>query len=161
MKKLLYLLLMIPMLALVACSDDDNDVPDVKLGFTYSGATDVDGTLYTVQGDTLGIDSVYCTPTEGTKPAMIANVTYVLDGRPLGYSPVAPFSISLLTDEMPVGRHTLTLEMTVLQEGKSIGTGWMPIPVAVVDTVTDIPAGANPPAPGTPSTYTGTATINK
>lgn len=157
MKKLLYLLLALPLLAMISCSDDDKDLPDVSIGFSYSGATDVDGTLYNVRGDTLSIDSVFCTPAEGTKPAAIANVTYVFDGLPLGYTPISPFAIDILTSDVAAGRHTLTLEMTVLQEGKSIGTAWMPLPVAVVDTITDIPAGASP---STHSTYRGTASFN-
>ena len=60
MKKLLFILMALPLLAatMVSCSDDDKDVPEVNIGITYSGATDVDGTLYTVQGDTISIDSV-------------------------------------------------------------------------------------------------------
>lgn len=159
MKKLLFILMALPLLAatMVSCSDDDKDVPEVNIGITYSGATDVDGTLYTVQGDTISIDSVYCTPAEGTKPAMINDVAYVLDGRPLGISPVPPFSISLDTEGFPVGRHVLTLQMTVLQEGESVGTAWMPVPIAVVDTITDIPSGATP---GGSATFTGKATTS-
>ena len=51
MKKLLYLLIALPLLAITACSHDDDDYPDVKIGFSYTGGTEVDGTLYAVQGD--------------------------------------------------------------------------------------------------------------
>lgn len=163
MKKLIFLLIALPLMALsfVSCSDDSDDIPDVNIGFTYSGATAVNGTLYSVLGDTLSIDSVYCTPAAGTKPAMIGNVSYILDGRPLAFTPVVPFNISLLTGSMPVGRHQLTLQMTVLQEGKSIGTAWMPVQIAIVSAAADIPSGANPSDPDSPSTYNGTAKISK
>ena len=163
MKKLLFLLLALPMLAvtMMSCSDDDKDVADVNIGFSYSGATDISGTLYTVQGDTLAIDSVFCTPTQGTKPAMIANVAYQLDGRPLGINPVSPFSISILTESLPTGSHVLGLTMTVLQEGKSVSTVWMPIKVAVVQNDTDVPSSANPALAGAKSTYSGRATVTE
>lgn len=159
MKKLLFLLMAIPLFAasMVSCSDDDKDVVDVNIGFSYSGATDISGTLYTVQGDTLAIDSVFCNPAQGAKPAMITNVAYKLDGRPLGINPVPPFSVSILTESLPAGSHVLSLTMTVLQEGKSVNTAWMPIKIAVVQDETDIPSSANPSAIGTPSTYFGRA----
>ncbi len=163
MKKLLFLLLALPMLAvsMMSCSDDDKNVADVNIGFSYSGATDISGTLYTVQGDTLAIDSVYCNPTQGAKPAMISNVAYSFDGRPMGINPISPFSVSILTESLPTGNHILGLTMTVLQEGKSVSTVWLPIKVAVVANDTDIPSSANPALAGAKSTYSGRATITE
>lgn len=153
MKKFLFLLLALPLIAILSSCNDEKNIPDVNVGFTYSGATEVNGTLYAVQGDTLQIDSVYCTPVQGTKPALVANVTYQLDGLPLAYNPVSPFKLSLLTGTMPTGSHVLGLRMTVLQEGKSIGTVWLPIKIAVVANSAEVPSSANPTADGIQASY--------
>lgn len=160
MKKLLYLLIALPLLAITACSHDDDDYPDVKIGFSYTGGTEVDGTLYAVQGDTLDIDSVFCDPVDPAKKAVIGDVAYVFDGRPLGIAPTPPFPISLLTKEIPLGDHTMRLQMTVFQEGKTAAIAWLTIPVAIVETSADIPGGAAPQT-GDHRTFTGAARYDK
>ncbi|MCM1028079.1 MAG: hypothetical protein NC342_01000 [Pseudoflavonifractor sp.] len=157
MKKLLYLLIALPLIAFMASCSDDDDHPDVKIGFSYSGATEVDGTLYSVKGDTLDIDSVFCDPVDPAKRAIIGDVTYVLDGRPLGIAPTPPFPISLLTSDIPLGDHTLRLQMSVFQEGKTASIAWLTIPVAIVEDPADIPAAAAPHSSDTPTSFSGIA----
>lgn len=148
MKKLLFLLAALPLLFLTACHDDD-DLPNVNVGITYSGATSVDGTLYAVQGDTLAIDSVYVTPVEPNSRAAIGSVTYVLDQRIVSYTPFEPFAISIQTGVLPVGKHLLRLDMSVLQVDKSLGAYYLGIPFVIVESKDDIPSGAQ----GTPGSY--------
>lgn len=140
MKKLLYLLLALPLM-LVSCSNDD-DYPEVRVGVDYTGATTVDGTLYVVRGDTLNIDSVYVTPIDASKPAVISSVTYVLNGVSLGIAPTSPYSLSILTEPLKAGKYDLRLQMGVFQNGKTPGIAYVTLPVAVVDNASQIPSGS-------------------
>lgn len=162
MKKLLYLLIALPLLALglASCHDDDNH-PDVNIGFSYSGATEIDGTLYAVKGDTIGIDSIFVNPVDASQRAAIGAVTYVFDGQPLGVAPTPPFNLQLLTEPMPLGNHTLRLQMSVFQEGKTASIAWLTIPVAIVADSADIPASPAPRSIDGASTFTGAARIQK
>lgn len=139
MKKLLFLLLALPLM-LVSCHDD-NDYPNVRVGVDYSGATNSQGTLYLVQGDTLNVDSVFVTPVDPTKPAVISSVTYVLNGTPLGVAPTSPYSLSILTAPLQPGKYTLRLQMGVFQNGKTPGIAYVYLPFEVVESSADIPAG--------------------
>ena len=152
MKKLLYFLIALPMLILASCHDE-NDLPDVNVGITYTGATSLDGSLYIVQGDTVTIDSVYVTPVNPNSRALVANVTYFLDQRLMSYSPIAPFSMGFLTENLPVGKHTLRLDMTVLEVDREPGTYYLLVPLTVVADSTKLPRIA----PVTPGSYTDLA----
>lgn len=155
MKKLLYLLAALPLLFFASCHDDD-DLPEVNVGIDYSGATSVDGVLYAVQGDTISIDSVYVSPVNPNSRAMISGVTYYLDQRLLGFAPISPFSVGILTDNMPTGKHALRLDMTVLETGREVGAYYVLMPIKIVSDSTQIPSGN----PGTPGTYHDTARAN-
>lgn len=154
MKKLLYLLIALPALLFAACSNDD-DYPDVKVGISYEGATSVDGTLYCVQGDTLTVDSVFVTPVNPNSRALIGSVTYVFDGRPLGIAPSEPFAISILTETIPTGSYDMRLQMSVFENGRTPGIAYVTVPVTIVKSASDIPAGAK----GTPGYYSVTPTV--
>ncbi len=161
MKKLLYLLIALPLLALGACHNDDDNHPDVNIGFTYSGITEVDGTFYAVKGDTIDIDSVFVNPVNPSQKAAIGAVNYVFDGQPLGMVPAPPFAFSLLSEPMPLGNHTLRLQMTVFQEGKTASIAWLTVPLAVVADSADIPSTPAPRSVSGPSTFSGSARIQQ
>lgn len=161
MKKLLYLLIALPLLAMVACSDDDKNLPDVKIGFSYSGCSEINGTLYAVQGDTLDIDSVFAEPVNAGQPAIIGDVTYVLDGRPLGIAPTPPFPLSLLTRSLQTGSHTLRLQMSVFQKDKTPGIAYLTVPVAIVATADEIPSDPTPSTPDAVQHYSGHAEVTE
>ena len=60
MKKLVYLLLALPLMVIAAaCSDDDSNLPDVSIHVDYKNAKVVDRQVYVVKGDTLVVDSIY------------------------------------------------------------------------------------------------------
>lgn len=71
---------MLPMLMLVSCSDDD--LPDVKMKVTYSGATSVDGTLYVVQDSTFSIDGLYVEAVNSKHNAALSGASYYWDFIP-------------------------------------------------------------------------------
>lgn len=139
MKKLLYLLIALPLM-LASCQNDD-DYPEVKVGVDYTGATTVDEQLYVIKGDTLSIDSVFVTPVDPSKPALISSVTYVLNGVPLGIAPTSPFKLQILTAPLETGKYTLRLQMGVYQNDKTPGIAYVSLPIRVVDSASDIPGG--------------------
>ena len=52
MKKILYALLLALPFALSSCSNDD-ELPEVNISVDYSGATEVDGVYYVIEGEEL------------------------------------------------------------------------------------------------------------
>ena len=57
MKKILFLVLVLPLLV-VSCNDDENDLPNIDFEVSITGGINIDGVLYVIKGDTLSIDSV-------------------------------------------------------------------------------------------------------
>lgn len=145
MKKLVYAIMfaVLPVLAvsLASCNDDD-DLPNVKIGLEVENATIVDGTIYVVQGDTLNVAGITVTNNEAGKNAGVTNVKYYIDGFFLGESFFAPFPAYNLTDvNTPVGSYDLGITCTVLAVDKSIAIGALNYPFKVVASADDIPNG--------------------
>lgn len=132
MKRILYLLFMLPLLGFISSCDDDKDLPQVSLSLDYENATEEDGTIYVVQGDTLDITALRAIPAEGTKAATISVVTYFWDGIPQGRTALSPFPISIVTKDMELGKHYLGVNATILQVDKEIGFAVTQFPVMVV-----------------------------
>ncbi|MCI9172100.1 hypothetical protein [uncultured Duncaniella sp.] len=140
MKKFLYLLLALPMFAsMAACDDDDNNIPDVSVSIEYSGGTLNDGVLTVVQGDTLKIEGLKVTPAPNTGKAMLGQTTYFFDGRPFFTTAIAPFGVDIVTDDLAVGNHTLSVNSQIFQEGKSIGWGVFSYKLDIVEAPEDQP----------------------
>ena len=140
MKKFLYLLLALPMLAVMAaCSNDDKDMPEVNLHVDYSGAVLTNNALTIAQGDTLTFNSVTVTPVEGTGNAEIGYVTYLIDGLPVFNTVLKPFSVEIATNALPVGNHRLTLYMQILQAKKSIAFGIAEYMLTITEPTSDTP----------------------
>ncbi|MDE5734987.1 MAG: hypothetical protein K2H83_07600, partial [Duncaniella sp.] len=107
MKRFLYILLVLPLLALAAsCSDDDKDLPKVSISVDYSGAVEEDGVLVLTQGQPFTIDALKVTPLDGKK-ATLGNTTYYMDGEPFYVIGVSPFGCEIDTNTLPVGNHGL------------------------------------------------------
>lgn len=122
MRKFLYLLLALPLLGFfTSCDDNEKNLPDVSLSIDYSGATEEDGVVSVIQGNTLEIEALKVIPAEGTKDAMLTNVVYTIDNIAFAVAPQAPFAVNINTAELPVGEHYLGVRATVFQDGKSVG----------------------------------------
>lgn len=145
MKKLLFFMLALPLMAIAvsSCSDDDKDLPQVKIGFTYSNGVVSDGQVYVVQPDTLSVDSISVTAVRaGHVAACVGPVNYWLDGYPQGSSFIAPFGISILSGDLELGTHTLTVNMGIAEEGYALATAVTSIKINVVADSADIPSSA-------------------
>lgn len=141
MKKLLNLLLILPLAFFaVSCDDDDNnDMPEVTTDVKYSGAVEANGALYVVQGDILSITSVDVTPNPGAKPAVLGPVTFAWDGQILGTAVFSPYTMSFDTSVAGIGAHLLQLSGNLAQEGKPISSINIEIKVIVVASADQIP----------------------
>lgn len=158
MKKLLYLLLLLP-LGLFSSCDDDNDMPDVTMNVSMSNVVQYDGITYVVAGDTIKVNSVTVKPVTGGNAAIAGGVTYIWDvytnEMSVGYSPVAPYGIDVPTATVGVGNHLLDLRMAIVQVDKSVANAFISYPIKVVASADDIPD----PAPEK-GTYTASATAH-
>ena len=155
MKRFLYLLLALPLLAFVAsCSDDDKDLPQVSISVDYSGAVEDDGVLVVTQGQPFTIDAINVKSLNGKKTTL-GNTTYYLDGEPFYATGVAPFGCEIDTETIPVGDHVLSFYTQVFQVDKEVGFSLYGLKIKVVaaeenpgeggGTVTpDVRTSANP-----------------
>lgn len=142
MKKLLYLLLLLPLGFLVSCSDED-DMPSVDITVTIDNAVDANGKIYIVSGEPLTVAGITAEGMGG-KAAAISGVNYVLDHVGMGYTIVSPFGGSINAAYLPVGNHLFTLAFDVLQVDKSIAYAQLSTIVTVVEKESDLPDGATP-----------------
>lgn len=148
MKKFLLSLLPIVALMVFATScDDDKDLPNVEISFTFDNARSDNGTVYVVQGDTLHLDGITVTSLDKGKEAGIsAFPRFYLNGVPaplFNISYTTPFSFDMEMD-IPVSSEPYTLSMiaNVFEVDKTIATAQCNIPIMVVATEEDIPDDA-------------------
>ena len=96
MKRIFYLLFVLPLL-LVSCKDDD-DMPNVDFKVEISGGKFVNNTIYVVKGDTLKVEKIEIVSHD--KKVAMGEVSYFWDGRFLFTNPIPPYKISIATDKM-------------------------------------------------------------
>ena len=143
MKKLIYLLFLLPLAMLASCHDDD-DLPNVDITVTFDNVVANDqGVIYVVQGEELDVQSVTCVGLGG-KNAAVTSVQYTWNGQVLQWNPFAPYKIEIDTSYALVGNHSLTLYMDVAQVDKTLAYSVISIPVVVVATADELPGGAAP-----------------
>ncbi len=138
MKKLLFLLLALP-LVVVSCSDDGDNLPKVSLSVDGSGGVVSDGVIYLLQGDTLSVDSITVVAENSTPGVRIASANYFLDYRPVWSTVVAPFAFKLDSGKMSVGRHLFEIQCPIAAVGYAPAVAFMSYQVRVVDDVADMP----------------------
>lgn len=144
MKKFLALMLMLPMLMLVSCSDDD--LPDVTMKVAYSGATSVDGTLYVVQDSAFTVTGLYVEAVNSKHNAAISGASYYWDFIPAGSTIVVPFAARFDTSLYSVGPHQLQIVANVLEEDCTPAVANMVLNIQIVESADDIPQGVVDPA---------------
>ena len=147
------ILLFLPALALVSCSDD-NDLPKVGITVDFKNPV-VNDTVYAVAGDSLVVNSVTVKNLENDKAVALTQVPYYIDGFYLGTAVIPPYDASVLVPEgTRVGRHILELTAPVLMVDKAPADAVLGFYLKVVESEDDIPDEANP------STLSGTASYS-
>lgn len=141
MKKLLYLLLLLPMSLFTSCDKDNLASFDMTL--TMGSVTEYDGTFYAVANENLTIESLTVNPVGG-KNTILANVSFFIDGIPLtgGYpwEVLTPYTFSTAT--LAPGVHTIGITGDILQEDQSINNFAVTVPLVLVSGPEDLPSEA-------------------
>lgn len=144
MKKLIYLLLLLPLAMLGGCHDDD-DLPNVDVTVNYDNVVRADdGTIYVVAGTNLDIKDLSIKGVGGN--AAIVSMEYWWNGGVFAWDPYGPFVVDINTTGMKASRNTLTLYLDIAQVDKTLAFGVISVPVVVVESADDLPAGTEPGA---------------
>lgn len=147
MKKLIYLLLALPLAFLAtSCSDDDN-LPDVNVTFTFDNAAVKDGVVYVNEADTLLITNIETKAVNSDKAATIANVRYFWNYIPAPGLTWSNLPIEIPMAKMPLvenGYNVLGMDATILEVDKSIAYSYFRIPIAAVAEGESFPDGLQP-----------------
>lgn len=140
MKKLLYLLLLMPLPFLFSCSDDD-DLAQVDMTLTLSGVSQSDNVFYTVAGENVTIENLTVKSLNGNA-ATVANVIFYFNGVPLIGNPGNPFTGTFSTEGLESGTYTFSMAGQVLEVDKTITDFTYSTPIVIVESEEDLPEGA-------------------
>lgn len=143
MKKLFYLLLLLPLGFLASCHDGDKDLPDVTIKVELDNVAPANSEYYLVKGDTLVVDGVSIA-SNTNKNAAISYVRYYWNFLPIGGSIIAPYSAVFVPSAYRPDYNVLSLYIDVLQEGKPLSYSMIDIKINMVDSVGAIPGGVQP-----------------
>ena len=135
MKRIFYLLLLLP-LALVSCKDDD-DMPNVDFKVEISGGKYINGAIYVIKGDTLSIVNIEIMSHD--KKVAMGEVSYFWDGQFLFTNPFPPYKIKIPTDKMVLSEHRLHFNCPVYVEDYPILTAYFDYKVMLVEHSDSIP----------------------
>lgn len=141
MKKLFYLLFLLPLTFFGACTNDD-DVPQVDLTLTLDGVTQNPETeqFYIINGSEASVQSLVAKSLTD-KAAVCTNCIFYIDGLQITDTFLEPFASDIPTAALSPGLHYLEARTTILQVDKSISVGYISIPIQVVASAEDLPEG--------------------
>ena len=138
MKKIYYLLFLLPLSFLMACSDD---FTPVDMTVTLNGVTTSGESFYTVEGEDVSVENLEVKSIDG-KPTAYSNVLFYFNGVPLMGNPENPLSAGFSTEDIPAGTYTLSITGSLLQEDASLKAFAVNYPLVIVSSQDDLPAGA-------------------
>lgn len=144
MKKLLYLLLVIPFAMMFSSCSDDKDLPNVDITMSFDNAVVKDGTVYVIQGSVFSITSLTTKAVDSKQQSAIVNVRYFWNGIPAPGLTWSSFPMEINMEEMPQpesGNNILGLDATLLETDKSISYCTMRIPIRAVENEESLPEG--------------------
>ena len=141
MKRILFLLLALPMLVVMVSCDHTDDV-NVTFSMDFGpDVTVVNGKAYVVSTGTFKIKGIGVRPVNTKHSAAITQVAYWINGLPVyPITNVAPFGMSIAAENLAEGINTVTMDMTVIETDCPISTAVAQIDVVVVPTAEDIPS---------------------
>lgn len=140
MKKLFYLLMLIPLGLFCSCDKDDFSPFDMTL--TLSGVTELNGSFYTVAGEEVTIESLTVDPVGG-KATTVANVMFYLNNTPLFRNPWAVDAPTYFsTQNLNPGTYNIGVTGNLLQVDQSVNVFTSNFPLEIVADQEDLPEGA-------------------
>ena len=139
MKKLFYLLLLLPFSMFLSCDKDEGFSP-ADLTITLSGVTQSNNIFYTIAGENVSIDNLSIKALDG-KATDLANVQFYLNGSPIVPTPGYD-NLVFSTENFPEGAYFINITGNLLQEGTSIMIFTASYELKIVDNPDNIPADA-------------------
>lgn len=139
MKKLFYLLFLLPVAFMASCNSDD--LPSADLTLTLGGVTQDDGYFYTVAGNEISIEDITVKALSG-KNAGVTNVIFYFEGYPLIGNPGNPFEGVISTEGLKAGTYSLSMSGNLVEEDKTLSTFGITFYIKIVESEEDLPAGA-------------------
>lgn len=138
MKKFFLFLLALPMLAMVAC--DDDNTPEVNVNVSYKNATVVDGTAYVIKDSVASIERLWVEAVNPDHTATIIRpVNYIFSNGLAGVGDPVNNGIMLYTDS--VGTYVVSAAFEVAEEDCSLAVCAAQWDYKVVNDSTEIPQG--------------------
>lgn len=144
MKKLLYLLLVIPFAMMISSCSDDNDLPNVNITMSFDNAAVKDGTVYVLADDAFSITGLSTKAVDSNQQSAIVNVKYFWNGIPAPGLTWSSFPMDINMEEMPLvekGDNVLGLQATLLETDKSMAYTAINVPIVAVENEEALPEG--------------------
>lgn len=144
MKKLLYLLLVIPFAMMISSCSDDNDLPNVNITMSFDNAAVKDGKVYVLADDAFSITGLSTKAVDINQQSAIVNVKYFWNGIPAPGLTWSSFPMDINMEEMPLvekGANVLGLQATLLETDKSMAYTAINVPIVAVENEEALPEG--------------------
>lgn len=144
MKKLLYLLLVLPFAMMISSCSDDKDLPNVDITMSFDNAAVKDGKVYVLADDVFSITGITTKAVNSNQQSAITNVFYFWNGMPAPGLTWSPFPMEINMADMPLakdGVNALGLKATILETDKTMAYTVFDIPVVTVDSEENLPDG--------------------
>lgn len=135
MKKLLYLLLVIPFAMMISSCSDEKDLPNVEITMSFDNAAVKDGVVYVVQEEAFSITGLTTKSVDSNQQSAIVNVKYFWNGIPAPGLTWSSFPMEIDLADMPEpesGKNILGLDATLLETDKSMAYCSLRIPIQSV-----------------------------
>lgn len=144
MKKLLYLLLVVPFAMMISSCSSDKNLPNVDISMSFDNAAVQDGIVYVLQDEVFSMTGITVKAVDTKQQAAIANIRYFWNGIPapeLTWSPL-PMEIDMAQMPQPEdGENILGLRATLLETDKSMAYTVLNVPIKAVESEEDLPDG--------------------
>ncbi len=144
MKKLLYLLLVVPFAMMFSSCNNDDDLPNVDVTMSFHNAVVDDGTVYVLQDQPFEITGLTTKAVDSNQQSAIVNVRYFWNGIPATSLTWAGLPAEIDMANVPQtesGNYVLGLNATLLETDKSISYCAINVPIKAVESEADLPNG--------------------
>lgn len=144
MKKLLYLLLVVPFALGISSCSSDKDLPDVNVTIGFDNAAVSEGVVYVLQDSEFQITGISTKSVDSNNASAIVNIDYFWNYMPAPGLTWSPMPLTIDMSQMPLvkeGANVLGLNATLLETDKSIAYASFRIPVKTVAAEEDLPDG--------------------
>ena len=144
MKKLLYLLLVLPFAMMISSCSSDKDLPNVDIKISFDNAAVKDGKVYVMENDVFSITGLTTKAVDSNQQSAIANVYYFWNGIPAPGLTWSNFPMEINMAEMPLakdGVNALGIKATILETDKSMAYTVFDVPIVAVENEEDLPDG--------------------